>query len=434
MAVHSLNALRVMAEFIIVRGHITLLVAAPELIARATFAVITLHDLMTFFFVLSGYVCVHTAQRLGLSFDTWADIRAYWGNKLIRYYPMYIFAILVQHVISGAYIALNENATCGWRWMCTFGDFFLLSPLLFCEVVGTSGVAWYLSTLFWLWFAFPLLSKQLTHQRVWRRVTQLYVLSLIGWLSGFWIRDVDILAPWASLHRFPVLRVAEFYMGCQAFHATPPTGLQMVALVVLYATYLVLGAFASGWYTNCTDAPVIGPCWPMGQVSERVVHSCMHWWDMIHSRASLPFAALIRYVAHLEASASPRVAWLQHDIFKTFNKFSLHVYLLHLNIASSFWWICKKLGMDGVFLLDSAIIVAYLTSYMALLYVQPVLNTIAFTISSCGRPKGERLRCPSAPPPMEPLDTTAVILDTCEANTQVVWVEQEMIPNASDRI
>ena len=38
------------------------------------------------------------------------------------------------------------------------------------------------------------------------------------------------------------------------------------------------------------------------------------------------------------------------------------------------------------------------------------------------------------PPSMEPLDTTAVILDTCEANTRVVRVEHETDPNASGRI
>ena len=77
MVVHSLNALHVMAEFVVAHGHIALDVISPDLLAKTTFADITLHDIMTFFFVLSGYVCMHHTERLGLRFDTWREIRAY---------------------------------------------------------------------------------------------------------------------------------------------------------------------------------------------------------------------------------------------------------------------------------------------------------------------------------------------------------------------
>jgi hypothetical protein len=407
MAVHSLNALRVMAEFVVLRGHVAIDVVSPDLVERATFAVITSHDLMTFFFVLSGYVCMHTKERLQLRFDTWAAIRAYWVNKMLRYYPIYLFALLVQHVISGAYIMLGRDVTCSWRWLCTLGDFCLLSPFLFCEGVGAAGVTWYLQTLFWLWFAFPFTSRWVTHERMWRRLLQLYALSLLGWVPGLWVRGVDLLVPWASLHRFPLLRVAEFLMGCQVFHAEAPTLRTVLSLVALYASYVLFGAFASDWYTRCTSAPVIGPCYPYGQVSERVARTCLHWWDMVHSRASLPFTALIRYVVYLEATRSPGASWLQHDIFKSLNKFSLHLYLLHQSSNGAFWFVCRYLGMDGTILLDGAILHCYLVGYLTYLYVQPVLNrlTRAALEGACCRRRGPELEeePPSAPPSVQTL-------------------------------
>ena len=56
MVVHSLNALRVMTDFVVLQGHIVIDVVSHDLVERATFAVITLHNLMTFSFVLSWYV------------------------------------------------------------------------------------------------------------------------------------------------------------------------------------------------------------------------------------------------------------------------------------------------------------------------------------------------------------------------------------------
>ena len=400
MAVHSLNALRVMAEFVVLRGHVAIDVVSPDLVERATFAVITSHDLMTFFFVLSGYVCMHTKERLQLRFDTWAAIRAYWVNKVLRYYPIYLFALLVQHVISGAYIMLGRDVTCSWRWLCTLGDWLLFSLFFLCEVVGAAGVTWYLQTLFWLWFAFPFTSRWVVRDKVWQRVFLLYGLSLLGWLPGLWIRGVDILIPWASLHRFPLLRVAEFLMGCHVFRAEAPTLRMVLSLVALYASYIVLGAFASDWYKHCTTAPTIGPCYPYGQVSDKLARSCLHWWDMVHSRASLPSAALIRYVANLEATGSPCVKWMQHDIFRSLNKFSIHLYLLHQSSNGAFWWVCKRLGMDGTILLDGAILHCYLVGYLTYLYVQPVLNRLA----SCGR-------APRVPVPTEPVDLDVEITD-----------------------
>ena len=40
------------------------------------------------------------------------------------------------------------------------------------------------------------------------------------------------------------MRVAEFFMGCQMFHAEPPTLCVLFSLVVLYASYMLFGAFA----------------------------------------------------------------------------------------------------------------------------------------------------------------------------------------------
>ena len=426
MVVHSLNALRVIAEFVVARGHIALDVASPDLLAKATFADVTSHDLMTFFFVLSGYVSMHHADRLGLRFDTWAEVRAYWGNKILRYYPIYLFAILVQHIMQGAYQSLYQQATCGWRWVCTLGDYCLLSPFFFCEVVGTSGAMWYISTLFWLWFAFPFMPKRMVHDRVWRRLFQLYSLSLLGWVPGLWIRGVSLRIPWASLHRFPLLRVAEFFMGGQLFHAEPPTRRLLLSLVALYASYVFFGAFASGWYTHCTTAPVVGPCYPYGQVSGKFDYTCFHWWDLVHSRASLPFAALIRYVAFLDATRCPSVAWLQHDIFMQFNKFSLHLYLLHQNMGIAIWFVCKHLGLDGTILLDGVIVLTYLVGYLTYLYVQPVLNQLtraALEGACCCRRRPELEDELPAPPPAPTPDDADLDVEMVDLNPPPLWPE-----------
>ena len=95
---------------------------------------------------------------------------------------------------------------------------------------------------------------------------------------------------------------------------------------------------------------------------------------MVHSSASLPFAALIWYVVHLEATGSPSMGWLQHNIFRTLNKFSIHLYLLHQSSKGVFWFVCRFLGLDGTILLDSAILHCYLVGYLTYLYVQPELN------------------------------------------------------------
>ena len=76
------------------------------------------------------------------------------------------------------------------------------------------------------------------------------------------------------------------------------------------AGWALLGAVPGESAAHCTTAPKIGPCYPYGQVSDKFGRNCLHWWDMVHSRASLPFAALIRYVANLEATGSPGVRWM----------------------------------------------------------------------------------------------------------------------------
>ena len=53
-------------------------------------------------------------------------------------------------------------------------------------------------------------------------------------------------------------------MGCQVFHVEAPTLSTVLSLVELHMSYILFSTFASGWYTHCTSAPVLGPCWPVG--------------------------------------------------------------------------------------------------------------------------------------------------------------------------
>jgi len=348
--IHSLNALRVMAEFVVVRGHLALFVEPPEDVAKATFAVITSHDLMSFFFVLSGYVSMHNA----CSHDPWNDLGAYYRRKLARYYPLYVVALTLTLTMGGQFTLPHES--CSFRWLCLIGDYLLLSPWCLCSALDGAGVTWYLQTLFWLWFAFPFLCR---FRSTWQMLGLTYLVSLLGWLAPavLWVGDLALGDNWHSLHRIPLLRLAEFSMGCQIYTLERPSPRTVVAMAAAYASMLAAGAWASQGYTLCTSRPLSSRCWPFDPPpAEGLEYSCEHWWDMVQSRASLPFAVLIRYVAELEGT------WLDHQIFKDVNRFSLHVYLLHDCIGRLFWILC---GGPGTFALDSVILVAYLGSYAA---------------------------------------------------------------------
>jgi hypothetical protein len=361
---HSLNALRVIAEFWVIHFHMSGYVGQSSMTLD-----ILAHDLISFFFVLSGCVAV-----LAYEGDYWD----FYMRRLRRTYPIYILFVTVTLIC--VFDRHEFGGTCkGMYWSCIAGDFLLLSPWMFCSTVTTTpGPAWYISTLFWLWLAFPVL-----HRYALKTVTGvfpiiiLYILSLLPFTLGIFMPSlVNAGCMHNNLGRLPVFRLAEFTMGMGVgglLLSDPKQNPRLEWIYPLYPLYLALDhSFTDNYTSTCRLLRSGGPC--MIWEDTDPVQSCVPPWHFFLSKTSLYWAMVIYHSGCLEISNAlnthPSLSFLTWATWKHMSSFSVQAYLAHLPIGKIMQLISPDIQLNLLMLSG------YLGAYWIHMWIQPWLDAL----------------------------------------------------------
>jgi peptidoglycan/LPS O-acetylase OafA/YrhL len=371
---HSLNALRVIAEFFVVHLHVTTfrLGGCPwiyDVIAR---------DLMSFFFVLSGFVAAWTHPDDN-AFSVGGSGYAYLSRRLAKVYPLYLLNTFIWAVLA------SVHQTCAIFYICSFMDFILLGGWSMCyHVEGNVKQGWYIEALVWMWASFPFI-----HRYILRRVDNMGMIFLM-WIMSMGISGVLIAYPeeYANLRCFPAARILEFTMGCgtarMARRAKPMAWIIYLALCAAATMYVVDYTVSRYSLVVCAkQGSIDSTCvqFPNITYTEPQTIPCFPVWDLVMSRYALMWAGLLWYCAHHEMAGTP-VPFLQWDLFKTLSDFSLQLYLCHWLLAELLLQIEASTGV-WFLQLDTIMIAIYLLSWLFKKYLQGYLD-------ACGKRLFER--------------------------------------------
>ena len=200
LTLHSLNAARVLAEYVVVHYHISFLF--PE--SKGMLSQGTMPDnLMSFFFVLSGFVATYSNRHV--DFGEHSNKVQYISKRFNKTYIFYLlmFALDIPGTIIG------RHTDCKYFWLSLLSQPLLVHSWLGIQHISISnGVGWYLCTLYWLWIIFPYLQvSRMFSFHPWIKLCVLYGLSVLLWI---------MLAPFNIVYTraVPLFRIFEFLMGC----------------------------------------------------------------------------------------------------------------------------------------------------------------------------------------------------------------------------
>lgn len=338
---HAINALRVIAEYLVVRHHVLGSRIGMDMFVR---------DLMSFFFVLSGFVMMHSHYTD--EFYTVSQKWSFWLGRWKKIYPTYLlnFAFYIPLLVSRATTPDN----CSYYLVCFFLQVFFLNSWAGCGVYILNPLSWYLGTLFWLWVLFPLLHGSLIRMyahNAWIKMLLINIASsgVLVFFSGYNISTFCTL---------PVLRLGEFIIGCgaacvlkrQKLVAGSVTVQQWILVLLLLkylgTVYIYLG-MPHGMASLCLHEEILDLKCRLWHRSERIEKSppCLAIWDKFINKHALIWAVIIYTVARAETVEDTSVIImrvLRHDIFKSISSFSLSLYLGHVSIA----WALKKTTED----------------------------------------------------------------------------------------
>lgn len=337
---HAINAMRVLAEFWIVRAHC--LPSHAEFTddpkrsfdSRSHIGI----DIMGFFFVLSGFVVMYSYQDT--KFDGLASKLGFVWSKIKRIYAVFllhIFIALVGHVSH----TIPSAGYCWVYYLCTCLQFIGMDGWFGCGwKFPPFGLAWYLTCLVWLWLLFPFMKAYLSRlflesSFVWCKMIAIY----FAWMAIFfmlWGYDMYTLAG------VPVLRLGEFVLGCASacsLHVETPWILQKNRFWLPFILIIILYNFQETSYLPsfiCLDERTEhGECtlWHSGQTKMQTTPPCVTVAEKIQNKYSLIYAGVLHGIARAELDGSDTVWFmsiLSADIFKKLSTFSFTLYLSHV--------------------------------------------------------------------------------------------------------
>lgn len=353
---HSLNVLRVLAEFCIVHQHIMV-----NHYDRMHFTYPSV-DLMCFFFVLSGFVMMHTHRHD--DFSTWKSIRAFWWHRTRKLYPIYIVLValdLIVQLSDSVYFPPD-------RMTCAILQVFMLNAWADCRLQILNPVSWYVAVLFWLWLVFPLVQPWV----LWGGKTWPWAKAAALNIMGVCLVSVLLeYLPLLLITNLPFVRVIEFLMGCVAavhVETLPSVQWRVAAAMCLLAVYTSLFYIAKGGDGPGCEfkwVPSSGHClWAWA--TEHINCNAFLWMTVIHGLASSELNDVpARAFMHLE----------QNELLRTMSTFSLQLYLGHavldklVIIRVSSW-----IGVIQEWEMDTIMVAVYLICYGIKIYVQPWLD------------------------------------------------------------
>lgn len=350
---HSLNSLRVIFELIIVSSHVSDF--GNKNIFIHSYG--TTNCLMSFFFVLSGFVSMYTTDGK----DT-----TYFMRRLKKTYPFYILMWLsgLPIVIYGN-IFMNKCSVHSWIYL-------FLQPLCFeiflgWEVEGSNVPAWYYTVLVILWFIHSYFDlKYWIYDHPLKFMVLFYVFSVMLSIPFFYF-DRE------SVKQLPFFRILEFFMG-SAVAISFKKGYIMSGKIAYFCfvIYIIFAVFTAAKPKIWADSVQNGTCIFWKQDDK-------FWFkpNGLITITSLIWAIIIHWLACFESSGGSNLVMnvLEFDFFKNLSKFSLQLYLSHWVTTTYFYHILRELGILNWFSKDFHMIFAYSASYWLYVYVQPKLDS-----------------------------------------------------------
>ena len=370
---HSINAMRVIAEYIVVRYHLFVEGVGMDMFMR---------DLMSFFFVLSGFVMMHSHHKR--SFVTFEQKKEFWFGRLKKIYPAYILNL--SFYIPTLFVIAFQNNHCMYRLYCPLMQIFFLNSWAGCGIGYTiNPVCWYIGTLSWLWFLFPfihIMLRMVLDQYVWFKIICINIMSVLFIIP---FREYEMF----SICTLPVLRIGEFIIGCGVSFALEQQEFECMnflkwlpfifSLVYFSVVYTVLALpHDKDWL--CLHENMQSYTCRSWQKSEWVEESppCHVLWDKYFNKHAILWAAIIYTIASAEKCSQHGVLIraLNHDIFKTLSSFSISVYLGHASIKIALDSITDFIGYHHFWYNDSTLFTTYMLCYVLHLLNQRITDYI----------------------------------------------------------
>ena len=218
--IRALDGMRVIAEYFVVRHHVL------STRGWSPGSPVGL-DIMSFFFVLSGFVTMWISHDENLS--DWTKRMEFVRKRVVRFVP--IFALNYVIGIPSRLVGLFRNG-CWVDAVCPVLQVVALDSWFGCGyqfiIVAPS---WFLSTMIWQWVFWAWLKDWLldwldNKAKVWERI---YAIALLWLIFPMFMIRLDVY----TISCFPIVRIGEFLTGSGVacvllFHrdSAPPSWLQ----------------------------------------------------------------------------------------------------------------------------------------------------------------------------------------------------------------
>ena len=357
-------------------------------------------DIMSFFFVLSGFVLMHS--HFTDDFQSMSRKWNFWYGRWKKTYPTYMLTLKLQ--IPQLIFKIVGGKYCVYSLLCYVMQIFFLSGWVGCGVDILNPLSWYLGTLVWLWLLFPSIHGILITIYARNAWNKMLLINLLATSVLFFFRDYNIF----TFCTLPVLRLGEFVIGCGAACALKQKDQQAVgSLTLKHWISMLLGlsymltvniflGMPHGMSWLCLHEEVKNTGCGLWHRSEWMDETtpCHVIWDKYINKHALIWAIIIYTVAYAETvnDTSMFMHMLGHDIFKTINSFSLSLYLSHTIITFGLKDITDGLGWSNFWQADFLLLVVYFICYILHILIAKI-NLFCFGLdSSIPLPQHERER------------------------------------------
>jgi hypothetical protein len=347
---HTLNAVRVIAEYFVVRHH-----CLPDHHYAHEKSANMLgpigEDLISFFFVLSGFVSVYSSRQVDF---TTTSAKLDWGfRKIKRLYPIFLLNYMCCLPVQ-LFVWMPDNDYCWAGYVCSVLQFFFLDAWAGCGFhFPVLGLAWFISCTVWLWLAFPffhnfLMERVFSGGWIWIKMISINVIWAFACFM-LWDFDLYTVAP------FPLLRVGEFLIGCGTactLHDETPwilaNGRYLLFPCLVVAIYVFQTTRHSLAFLCMHETSQHEECnlWHAGQVWRAAEPPCITVLEKVVNKYAMVWAGTIHALARAEL-AGERDGFLTRilhaELFKTLNSFALTLYLSHISVGYAYRWLASEL-------------------------------------------------------------------------------------------
>ncbi len=354
---HVLDTYRYIAAMGVVAFHLEINV--QPFLSHPTTIFEKMHLFVDFFFVLSGFVLMHT---YGARLHSFADMRSFLRKRLARVYPLHALMTLAFMAISVLILLLNLkiDRTTTFDLSLAPANLLLLHAWGLSPHLGLNYPSWSISAEFFVYLMFPVFLLALVRFGPWATLAMAVGFAI---LMGGW-RDLEGMRSWtAATYDFGNLRAVPSFMAGMALRVLLGEG---------------RGFKVPWWLAHGAAAGLVGL--------------------MLLKVPSLIIIMLIPGVIYLIAAAEIHrpISHLAGPLAQKFGEASYGTYLLHALLIVIMVAIFKRMTtVDSLDLALGAVIVTVLATGLAMLSFRYFENPLRLYLGR--NPSGRARNVPPLP-------------------------------------